>query len=578
MKIIPIFIPHAGCPYKCVYCDQRKISGARSMPAVREIQSIIKRNLKTIHKGEKVEVAFFGGTFTFLPADLQEKYLDAVQPFSKTLRMSTHPEAVCSKAMARFKKKGGRMVELGIQSLDKEVLKKIKRETSLDSVKDAARCIKKAGLRLGVQIMLGLPGDNLQKSIYTAKKLIKLKPETARIYPTLVIKGTGLARQYKKGKYKPLSLEHAIAQAAIITDIFERSDVRVIRIGLHPSRDLDSKATMLAGPYHPAFGEMVRSRQMRNKIIGAIKDKYVANRSRIEIHAPGNMFNLISGHKKEEKKFLEKHFGAPVILRKGARFGIKDIRKDIVIIDPRMPRLAKYRLKKLNYHAVEAPLHDKLQRPIKGHVDMMLFAHLFKAKPWTASVQGLALNRIVYEPQLENIAGLLRQNGYRCVKGERIKSSKYPKDIIYNACAVDSHIIHYKGKIEKNIREIKTGHILVGQGYAKCSIVPVDKKHIITSDKGIKDAWEKRGGKALLIEPGHVKLPGYRTGFIGGAAGVDEKKVFFVGSLDSHPDGQAIRDFIGRCGRDIIELYPGPLYDVGTIVILPCLSKSRVLY
>ncbi|MBU4311415.1 MAG: radical SAM protein [Candidatus Omnitrophica bacterium] len=563
MKIIPIFIPHAGCPYKCAYCDQRKISGARSMPTVQEIQSVIRRNLKTIPEDEKVEVAFFGGTFTFLPEDLQEKYLDAARFFVKTLRMSTHPEAVCLKAMKRFKKKGGRLVELGIQSLDKEVLRKVKRKTSLASVKNAAKCIKKAGLRLGVQIMLGLPGDTLEKSIDTAKKIVKLRPETVRIYPVLVIKGTELARQYKKGKYKPLSLEHAITQAARITDIFEDKGVKVIRIGLHPSRDLDSKATMLAGPYHPAFGEMVRSRKMRDRIINTVKYRSVANRSRIEIHAPRNMFNLISGHKKKEKKFLEEYFGAQIILRRAAKFRIKDVRKDIAIIDPRMPRPAKDRLKKLNYHAVEAPLHDKLQRPVRGHVDMMLFRYK---------------DKVIYEPRLENITELLRQNGYKCVKGERIKSSKYPKDIIYNSCAMDRCIIHYKGKIEKNIKEIKTGHILVPQGYTKCSIIPIDKKHIITSDKGIKDAWEKRGGKALLIEPGHVKLPGYRTGLIGGATGTDEKKVFFVGSMDSHPDGQAIRDFIRRCGRYIIELYPGPLYDVGTIVILPCLSKNRVLY
>ena len=533
------------------------------MPTVQEIQSVIRRNLKTIPEDEKVEVAFFGGTFTFLPEDLQEKYLDAARFFVKTLRMSTHPEAVCLKAMKRFKKKGGRLVELGIQSLDKEVLRKVKRKTSLASVKNAAKCIKKAGLRLGVQIMLGLPGDTLEKSIDTAKKIVKLRPETVRIYPVLVIKGTELARQYKKGKYKPLSLEHAITQAARITDIFEDKGVKVIRIGLHPSRDLDSKATMLAGPYHPAFGEMVRSRKMRDRIINTVKYRSVANRSRIEIHAPRNMFNLISGHKKKEKKFLEKYFGAQIILHRATKLRIRDVRKDIAIIDPRMPWPAKDRLKKLNYHVVEAPLHDKLQRPVRGHVDMMLFRYK---------------DKVIYEPRLENIAELLRQNGYNCVKGERIKSSKYPKDIIYNSCAMDGCIIHYKGKIEKNIKEIKTGHILVPQGYTKCSIIPIDKKHIITSDKGIKDIWEKNHGKALLIKHGHVKLPGYRTGLIGGAAGADEKKVFFTGSLDSHPDGQAIRDFIKRCGRDIIELYSGLLYDVGTIVILPCLSKTRVLY
>ena len=112
---------------------------------------------------------------------------------------------------------------------------------------------------------------------------------------------------------------------------------------------------------------------------------------------------------------------------------------------------------------------------------------------------------------------------------------------------------------------LKAKHVLVNQGYAKCSIVPVNKKSIVTSDKGISDAWENSGGKALLIRPGHVKLPGYKSGFIGGAAGVTKERVFFVGRLAFHPDAQAMRDFINKAGKNIIELYDGPLYDVGGV-------------
>ncbi|MFC1620667.1 elongator complex protein 3 [Candidatus Omnitrophota bacterium] len=557
MKVIPIFIPHAGCPYKCVYCDQRRISGAVELPSVRKIKSIIRRSIKTIPKDEDVEVAFFGGTFTFLPERVQERYLDAAYPY--TLRMSTHPTSVSSKAMKMFKKKGGRLVELGIQSLDRDVLKKIRRKAD---IKDAVRCIKKAGLKLGVQIMLGLPGDTLEKSIETAKKLVKLKPETTRIYPTLVIKGTELAKM----KYKPLTLEEATSQAAKVADIFEHAGVKVIRIGLHPSKDLGSRKTMLAGPYHPAFGEMVRARQMRNKIIESIKDRHVANRSCIEVHVPKELSSLISGHKKTEKIFLEEYFRCPVRTRcpdnasvQGKGIKINDVRKDIAIIDLRMPKKAKEKLKRLNFHVVEVPLHKKLAKPVAGHVDMMLFKHG---------------NKVIYEPSLEKIAGLLRQNGYNCIKGKPIASSKYPNDIIYNACSINGHIIHYKGKIEENIKSLKAKHVLVSQGYAKCSIIPVGKKRIITSDKGIKRTWKN----ALFVRPDHVKLPGYKTGFIGGATGVTDKAVFFVGRVDNHPDAQLIRDFIRKSGKGIIELYNGPLYDVGTILFLPCLSKNRVLY
>jgi len=516
------------------------------MPSVEEVKSIIKHNLKTIPKEEDVEVAFFGGTFTFLPEKVQERYLEAAKPH--TLRMSTHPASVSLKVMKMFKKKGGRIVELGIQSLDKGVLKKIKRK---GDIQNAVKCIKKAGLELGVQVMLGLPGDTLEKSIETAKKLAKLKPETARIYPTLVIKDTELA----KVKYKPLTLEKAIDHAAKVADVFEAGGIKVIRIGLHPSKDLGSKKTMLAGPYHPAFGEMVRARQMRNRIIQSVKDKHVANRSCIEIHVPEKMFSLVSGHRGMEKEFLEKYFGCNLVGCRKATYEVVEVRKDIAIIDPRMPKKAKVKLKRLNFHIAEVPLHKKLAKPVAGHVDMMLFKHG---------------NKVIYEPSLEKIAGLLRQNGYDCIKGEPITSSKYPKDIIYNACSINGHIIHYSGKVEKNIKKLKAKHILVNQGYAKCSIIPVDKNRIITSDKGISEVWKN----ALFVKPNHVKLPGYKTGFIGGSSGVTEEAVFFVGKLEN----QKIRDFIRTSGKGIIELYNGPLYDVGTILFLPCLSKNRVLY
>ncbi|MFC1508107.1 elongator complex protein 3 [Candidatus Omnitrophota bacterium] len=568
MKIIPIFIPHAGCPYKCVYCDQHKISGTIRMPTVKEIHYIIKRNLKTIPKEEKKEIAFFGGTFTFLSESLQKMYLEAVflyvkKRIIKGIRMSTHPEAVTLESMKRFKKYGGGLVELGIQSLDRGVLKRIKREIGFRQVETAVKIIKKAGLKLGVQMMLGLPGDTLQKSIKTAKALIKLNPGTVRIYPTLILKDTELGRYFKNKKYKPMSLEKAVEDSAIVSGIFENAGVKVIRIGLHPSEGLDSKNNILGGPYHRAFGEMVRSRRMRDKIISLIKDKYTLNRSHIEIYAPKNMFNLISGHKGFEKRFLEKYFNAPIIFKNGKKFSVKDVRKDIALVDSRIPKKAKEKLRKMNYCIKEIPFNKKLLSPIKGHADMMLFRYK---------------NKIIYEPQLREVVNLLKNNGYECVKGNNIKSSIYPEDIIYNACAIGTKIIHYNGKIEKNIRRLRAKHILVSQGYAKCSIVPIDKKHIITSDKNIKREWERNNGKALLIRPGHIRLPGHKTGFIGGASGVTKKTVFFVGSLIKHPDGAMIRDFIRARKKGIVELYDGPLYDIGTLLILPCLSKNRVLY
>ena len=499
MKIIPIFIPHAGCPYRCIYCDQHKISGALNLPGVEEIISTIDRNLKTILGKERIEAAFFGGTFTLLPEDLQKKYLQAVYPYVKYkkisgIRMSTHPEAVTEKSMRLFKKMGGCLVELGVQSLDKEVLKKSNRAMNFNTIKIAAGIIKKSGLDLGVQVMLGLPGDTLQKSIKTAEKLIELKPVTARVYPAIVLKGTGLGDLFKKGRYKPLSMEDAIEWSGRVADVFEKGGVKVIRIGLHPSKKLNSKGVVLAGPYHPRFGQMARAAQV---------------------------------------------WGKP-----------------IAVIDPGMPKEAKERLKKMGYYVAETPLHPKLAKPVQGHPDMMLFSYGKK---------------VIYEPHLETVAKILRDNGYECIKGEGIKSSKYPKDIIYDACCVGKSIIRYDGKIEKHIENLKAKFIKVKQGYAKCSIAPIDDEYIITSDASVKEAW---GRKALLVRPGYVKLPGYKTGFIGGSSGAHKDMIFFTGSLKNHPDGRLMKEFIEERGKRVVELSNGPLYDTGTILFFDA-STSR---
>jgi signal recognition particle subunit SEC65 len=215
----------------------------------------------------------------------------------------------------------------------------------------------------------------------------------------------------------------------------------------------------------------------------------------------------------------------------------------------------------MEYYAIEVPLHPKLAKPVQGHPDMVLFSHGKK---------------VIYEPRLEKIAEILRYNGYECVKGETIKSSKYPKDIIYDACSIGKSIIRYDGKIEKHIENLKAEFIRVKQGYVKCSIIPIDDKHIITSDKGIYDKWVVGDKHAcpLRVRPGYVKLPGYKTGFIGGASGIHKDKIFFTGSLKAHPDGDLIREFIEKRGKKVVELSDGPLYDAGSILFFNA-STSR---
>lgn len=260
---IPIFIPEEACPKQCVFCDQRQISGIGNVPLPKEVQHIINRYLSTIdHKNSHVEVAFFGGSFTGLGMSLQEEYLAAVQPFIsegkvKSIRLSTRPDYINERILAMLKSFHVSCIELGAQSTDEEVLELSGRGHGASEIVDAVHLIKSFDFELGLQMMIGLPGDTSEKSVQTANDFISLGADNTRIYPTLVIKGTELANMYDLGKYKPLSIDMAVKQTAIILRMFEESNVKVLRVGLHPSEDLVEGSGYIAGPFHASFKELV---------------------------------------------------------------------------------------------------------------------------------------------------------------------------------------------------------------------------------------------------------------------------------------------------------------------------------
>ena len=216
----------------------------------------------------------------------------------------------------------------------------------------------------------------------------------------------------------------------------------------------------------------------------------------------------------------------------------------------------------MGYYVTEVPPHPRLAKSVRGHPDMTLFSYGKK---------------VIYEPHLGKIAELLKNNGYECIRGESIKSKEYPNDIIYDAASIGESIIRYNGRVEKNIETLKAKFIKVKQGYVKCSVVPIDEKHIITSDKGIYDQCSVGAvsDRHLLIRPGYVKLPGYKTGFIGGSSGSHKDKVFFTGSLKNHPDGKLMREFIEKKGKKVVELSGGKLYDAGTILFFDTIPVRR---
>ncbi|MFC1570231.1 elongator complex protein 3 [Candidatus Omnitrophota bacterium] len=262
---IPFFIPHKGCTHLCIFCDQNKITGEEAPPP-ESVPEKIEKYLSTMPKeGAHIEVGFFGGSFTGLPVEMQQNYLDAVRSFLKDgrvqgIRLSTRPDLVDEETVSFLKEKGVTCIELGVQSMDDEVLSASKRGHTAEDTEKASRIILAAGIELGHQMMLGLPLSTLETELFTAKRMKELGATQIRIYPALVIKGTRLAELWEKDEYEPLSLEEAAERAAQLIKYFESNNMKVIRCGLHPSEGLVSGEEYLAGPFHPAFGQMARER------------------------------------------------------------------------------------------------------------------------------------------------------------------------------------------------------------------------------------------------------------------------------------------------------------------------------
>ena len=259
-RIIPIFVPHAGCPNQCVFCNQKRISGSLFPVSEEDVRFA----LSQADLSPGLEVAFYGGSFTAIPEEKQNALLEAVQPFREnglvsSIRLSTRPDAIDEGILERLKIFGVRTIELGTQSMCDDVLMESGRgHTSQDTV-NASRIIRKAGLSLILQMMTGLPGSSDEKDIYTARRIAELKPDGVRIYPTVIIRDTPLEELWHAGKYAEHTVDDAVRVCAAILPVFEEADIPVIRLGLNPTEEL-SHGAVAAGAYHPALGELVRSR------------------------------------------------------------------------------------------------------------------------------------------------------------------------------------------------------------------------------------------------------------------------------------------------------------------------------
>jgi histone acetyltransferase (RNA polymerase elongator complex component) len=300
-----------ACPFHCIYCDQIKISGHKKLPHAEEIVLIVEKYLSTIRSEQnEVEVGFFGGTFTGLKPNVQESYLEMIQPLINSgkisgIRISTRPDMIDEDGLELLQRLSVKTIELGAQSMDNDVLKKSGRGHSADDVIAASKLIKKRGLRLGLQMMIGLPGDSMEKSIHTASKFIEMGANDVRIYPTLVINGTALEKLYLKGQYVPLSLDEAIDITTKVLVTFEKSNTNIIRVGLHPSEELLNNKGLIAGPFHVSFRELVNTKIWSNLLESVCNKK---SASTINITVPENEINYAVGYKKANRKMLESFF------------------------------------------------------------------------------------------------------------------------------------------------------------------------------------------------------------------------------------------------------------------------------
>lgn len=309
--IIPIFVSHQGCPNDCVFCNQKKITGYHGGFDCKYHTDMIDEYIESIKDptNTTVEIAFYGGSFTGIDEELQIKYLEIaysylIQGKISGIRLSTRPDYIDEKKLDLLKKYGVTVIELGVQSFDENVLKKSNRGHDKECVEISSKLIKEYGFILGIQLMVGLPGDTFETAIMSAKRLVELKPDIARIYPTLVIKETELEEMLKSGDYKSLSLDDAIEVSKEMYKIISGAGINVIRIGLQPTENILEGSDVVTGPFHPSFRHLVESRILREKVEDIINNEDTNGRVLIA-KVPSRKVSEFIGIKKDNILFLK---------------------------------------------------------------------------------------------------------------------------------------------------------------------------------------------------------------------------------------------------------------------------------
>ncbi|MBA4391957.1 MAG: radical SAM protein [Desulfobacca sp.] len=318
--IIPIFLPQMGCPYHCLYCHQERITrNPRNILNRETFSSLVETGLSSKRKkgDQEIEIAFFGGTFTNLPPNFQGQLLEWAAPYLSqkrvtSLRLSTRPDALSEKKIEHLWTFGVRTIELGVQSLNDEVLGLSNRGHKAQDTVQTLTLLKKYPVTIGVQLMAGLPGDSPERFIETINQVIELKPDFIRIYPTLVFKDTPLAHWLKEGRYTPLSLDEAVTLCRQALERLEAAGIRVIRLGLQDHEGLRFGRDLMAGPFHPAFGSLVRGELYLKKLLRDLMPRKPF-RSPLVLHIAPKDSDYLLGNKKRNLTLLSQQLGVAKI-------------------------------------------------------------------------------------------------------------------------------------------------------------------------------------------------------------------------------------------------------------------------
>lgn len=298
---ISIFIPHMGCPNTCSFCNQRAISHTSSAPSAVQVSEMLKNAFENIPCGN-TEIAFFGGSFTAIDRSYMISLLEAAQPYiecgkASGVRISTRPDKIDDEILDILKKYRVASIELGAQSMDDEVLSANERGHSAEDVRTASEMIRNYGFELGLQMMTGLYRSAVENDRNTAYEILKLHPDTVRIYPTVILKNTKLGELFQKGIYVPYPFEECAELCADLLELFEKNNVRVIKLGLHASETVE--ADILGGYYHQAFREICEGILFRRKI-----EMEIPEGNNFTVFVSPDSVSKAAGHKKCNKKYF----------------------------------------------------------------------------------------------------------------------------------------------------------------------------------------------------------------------------------------------------------------------------------